>query len=141
MPLIVRTYRPSDYAGIAELYRQGDLYGGQFSDARDAEDRLARRIQADAESILVAESNGRLAGTVSLIEDARVAWLFRFAVLDGEESATVRQALYDKASTILRDRGHAEVLVYAPSQERFDNVYSRLGFNKGGTYTCFWREL
>ncbi len=139
--LAVRNYTPADYPDLAALYKQSELFGGQFDENRDGEERLARKIASDPESILVCESKGKIVGTVSLIEDGRVAWLFRFAVVKGEHEEAVTTALSEKALAILRDRGHKEVLVYAPAGDQgFEERYKKLGFEKGTDYTCYYRN-
>ena len=136
----IRNYKTEDYSQVTELYKDSSLFGGQFDPDRDAEDRLAFRIKTDPQSILVCEIGGKVVGTVSLIEDKRVAWLFRFAVQKGKDEAI--KALHDKAIDILKERGHKQVLVYSPvGNESLDNRYLKLRFNKGSDYTCYWKEI
>ena len=80
--------------------------------------------------------------TISLIEDGRVAWLFRFAVLKDESQKETMRILNSRASEILSSRGHTQVLVYAPTgNQKFDDRYIGLGFEKGGDYTCYWKDI
>jgi predicted N-acetyltransferase YhbS len=138
----VRPYSPDDYPQVAALYRQTDLYGGQFDENRDGEERLRKRTEADPDAILVAEQSGNITGTVSLIEDGRVAWLFRFAVQQGQNEVAVTQALCDKAFEVLKAKGHHQVLVYTPmGNQRLDGRYEGLGFARGGDYTCYWKDI
>lgn len=138
----IRPYQPSDYEQLAALYHQSKLYGGQFDENRDSKERLRKRIEADPDAILVAEEATKLIGTVSLIEDGRVAWLFRFAVEQGENEAEVTKALCDAAFSALKAKGHHQVLVYTPvGDNRLDSRYENLGFNRGGDYTCYWKDI
>lgn len=139
----IRTYRDDDYESLVELYKNSDLYGGHFDENRDSKERLLNKTKNDPEAILVYESEGKILGTISLIEDERVAWLFRFAVLGGAENEIVIKALFNKASEILRSRGHQEVLVYSPTgNSGLDSRYvDLLNFKKGSDYTCFWKSL
>lgn len=141
--LKVRNYQDEDYESVANLYKDSSLYGGQFDEARDSAKKLSTIIKRDPEAILICEDNGAVVGTLSLIEDGRVAWLFRFAVLEGEANTTVARVLYDRAVEILRSRGHKQVLVYSPNGNTgLDTRYVEvLGFNKGNNYTCFWKDL
>jgi hypothetical protein len=83
---------------------------------------------------------GKIVGTVSLIDDGRVAWLFRFAVKD--QQVAVAQQLHDAAIGILQARGHKQVLVYSPvGNAALDGHYAQLGFAKGGDYTCHWKDI
>lgn len=138
--MTIRQYKPADYEQLKSLYLDSSTFGGQFDEAKDAADRLKRKIEADPDAILVAEYNGKLTGTVSLIDDGRIAWLFRFAVQKDQTEAL--NALRDRAVEILKSRGHSQVLVYTPvGNAELDNRYEQLGFTKGGNYTCFWKEI
>lgn len=142
MSIEVRPYQAADYDQLAELYRQSDLFGGQYDDNRDSQERLRKRVEADPDGILVAEDAGRIVGTVSLIEDGRVAWLFRFAVEQAAEEVDVTQRLCLHALEVLRNKGHKQVLVYSPvGNDHLDQRYEQLGFTKGGDYTCFWKDI
>ena len=86
----IRQYRTEDYGQLKALYLQSELFGGQFDENRDSVEKLQKRVEADPNAILVAESGGVICGTVSLIEDGRVAWLFRFATTGNvEETAAL----------------------------------------------------
>ena len=140
MSVSVRSYSPSDYEHIVIFYKQGDLYGGQYDENRDSRERLQKRVEADADAILIAERDGVVVGTVSLIEDGRVAWLFRFCVAKGEDD--IAKVLLDKAFEALKKKGHQQVLVYTPvGNENLNSRYEKLGFTKGGDYTCFWKNI
>jgi len=139
---MIRPYETTDYAQLVALYRQSNLYGGQFDENRDSQERLRKRTEADPDAILVAEHNGKIVGTVSLIEDGRIAWLFRFAVEQGDDETMIATALRDKAFEALKARGHNQVLVYTPADDqRLHNRYENLGFNRGGDYTCYWKDI
>ncbi len=138
--MIVRQYKTSDYERLKALYLDSSTFGGQFDEARDAANRLQKKIEADPDAILVAEQDGELVGSVSIIDDERVAWLFRFAV--PQDKLDVAQALHGKAIATLKERGHAEVLVYTPvGNQELDSRYEQLGFTRGGDYTCYWKGL
>lgn len=134
----VRGYTTEVYKQLKQLYLDSSTFGGQFDEARDAEDRLQKKIEADPDAILVAEDNSDIVGSVSLIDDGRVAWLFRFAVKDRD----VAQVLHDKAVEILKSRGHSQVIVYSPVGDNdLDTRYHKLGFNKGNDFTAYWKKL
>jgi N-acetylglutamate synthase-like GNAT family acetyltransferase len=138
----IRNYRPLDYLQLIELYKQGDLYGGQFDEDRDSAERLEKKITQDSEAIWVCEFDGKLIGTVSIIEDGRTAWLFRFAISKNQREADIAHLLYEKVVEVLKKKGHKQVLVYAPTKNViFKNRYNDLGFHEGGDYTCYWREI
>lgn len=136
----VRPYEDKDYEQLKALYTRGDLFGGQFDEKRDARELLARKIASDPSAILVAEDAGKIVGTISLVDDGRLAWLFRFAV--PHDRPEIAQVLYARARAVFRSRGHLQVLVYSPeNNEIMDERYSQLGFVKGGNYTCYWMDI
>jgi len=142
MSVEVRQYQTADYNQVAALYAQSDLFGGQYDDNRDSEERLRKRVEADPDAVMVAEDAGHIVGTVSLIEDGRIAWLFRFAVEQGAKETAITERLCLHAIETLRSKGHKQVLVYTPvGNERLDSRYERLGFIKGSDYTCFWKDI
>ncbi len=138
----IRNYQSSDYDQLVELYKQSELYGGQFDENRDSKEKISTITKKDPEAVLVAESNNKIVGTISLIEDSRVAWLFRFAVLKSESANKTINLLYKKAARILKSRGHNQILVYSPNDSSdLDDRYKHLGFEKGNNFTAFWKHI
>lgn len=140
--MTIRPYTSDDYESIADLYKNSDTYGGQFDELVDSKEKLAANIKRNPGSILVAEINETIIGTITLFEDGRNAWFFRFAVLPGEHEQAALTALHDAAITYIKERGHDIIKVYAPAgNQHFSDRYANLGFTKGGDYTCFWKTL
>ena len=138
----VRNYKPDDYEAVIALYKMGELFGGQFDEARDSREKLSDVTKRDPESVLVYEESGHIIGTISLIENGRVAWLFRFAVQESDKAAEVAQALYKKARDVLKSRGHSQILVYSdPNNENLNQRYAALGMTEGYLFRCFWEEV
>jgi hypothetical protein len=82
-----------------------------------------------------------IVGTVTLFEDGRSAWLYRFAV-QAEYEAEVVPLLNQQALATMKERGHAQVLVYAPEgNPHFEDRYTQNGFTKGGNFTCYWQDI
>ena len=137
----VRNYTPEDYEAVSDLYKDSSTFGGQFDGARDTAERLQNLVKQKPDAILVAEDDGKIIGTVTLFEDGRSAWLYRFAVANVDNSIDIAQKLFSRASEILKSMGHTQVLVYAPANNKFDGRYMSLGFNKGDDYTAYWQDL
>lgn len=139
--MLIRTYKPSDYPAVEKLYKDSSTYGGEFDVARDTKERLDKLTTEKEGSILVAEEGGIVVGTVTLFEDGRSAWLYRFAVSPENESA-IAKALWLEAKKIMSVWGHKQVLVYAPAGDvGFENRYKEIGFTKGGDFTAYWQDL
>ncbi len=138
----IRNYNPeTDYTAIEILLKTKNTFGGEFDDARDIKERLDTLEASKPGSILVAERDDQIVGTVTLFEDGRSAWLYRFAVQQENESE-ITQLLNRRALEIMKDRGHTQILVYAPAgDQHFEVRYTSLGFNKGGDYTAYWQDI
>jgi hypothetical protein len=136
--ITIRPYNAHlDYEWIVALYRDSDTFGGQYDDARDSEEKLA----LVADKILVAVAEEAIVGTVTIFEDGRAAWLYRFAV-DTHYEKEVAPLLYAQAKTMLSELGHTQVLVYAPAwNESFESRYNSLGFQTWSDYTCYWQDI
>jgi hypothetical protein len=134
----IRSYVPDDYEAIFDLYKSPG-FGGQFDEDRDSKVRLDEQSAKDSNSILVAEQDGAVVGTVSILADKRFAWLMRFVVRDPRAV----EALLNKACEILKNRGHSQILVYAPANDSsFKIFYENLGFQEGlQSYNVFWKPL
>ena len=137
---MIRGYMDSDYDQVKALYQHGEWYGGKFDEHRDSREILMRKVTADPQAVIVDDENGQILGTISLIEDGRVAWFYRFVVKDNNQE--VAKALYDAAAGVLKSRGHPEVLIYSdPEREDLNSRYQSLGMEKGGDYECFFAAL
>lgn len=138
----IRNYNSDDYEQVADLYKQSDLYGGEFDNARDSKNRLQELTKNKPDSILVAELNNEIMGTVTLFEHGRSAWLYRFAVKNGQHEDMTTVELWNNAKEILKQKGHTQVLVYAPvGEKKFEDRYTRLDFKKGNEFTAFWQDI
>jgi hypothetical protein len=137
---VIRSYSDSDYEQLKELYSHTEWYGGIFDEARDGRKRLSKVIEKDPQAILVYEESSSITGTVSIIEDGRVAMLFRFVT--APEDIEIAKQLYDESVRVLKKRGHNQILVYSAIKSlELDKRYLDLGMNKGGDYTCFWADI
>ncbi len=137
---MIRSYEPRDYEQLKELYHHSEWFGGQFDEARDRQELLAEKIQADPQSILVYERAAQLLGTISLIDDGRVGMLYRFVVRDND--LEVAKELYGRATDIFKQRGHKQVLVYTPVNDPvLHDRYAQLGMTRGSDYTCYYIQL
>ena len=138
----VRNYCEADYEALVTLYSDGSTFGGEYDAARDSIQKIRKVTDGDPEAVLVYEQDGVLLGSISLIEDGRVAWLFRFSVKRTPTQDVVADALYQHAVGILRSRGHTQVLVYSdPQNEHLNTRYHNLQMNEGGLFRCFWKEI
>ena len=140
--ILVRNYNPEkDYEWVAGLYKDSATFWGQFDEARDSEEKLSILSKSSPNKILIAEINNNIVGTVTLFEDGRSAWLYRFAV-QKEYEAEIAHALYDRWVKILKELWYSQVLIYGPVhnssiQERYLNLW----LQKGWDYSAYWTNI
>ncbi|PID83580.1 hypothetical protein CSB11_00365 [Candidatus Campbellbacteria bacterium] len=141
--MIVREYKKEDYEQIKKIYLHPNTFGGQFDEARDTEEKISTLVNEKKNSVLVLESKGDVVGTVTIFEDGRSCWLYRFAVLPEYEKEEYVKLLYQKAEEVCKEMGHSQILVYAPAgEEKFEERYVKfLELNKGNPYTAFWKDI
>lgn len=137
----IRFYKSSDYQQLIALYKKSDQF--KFDEVTDSESGITRKIEKDPESLLVTEENQQIVGSVSIIEDGRIALLFRL-VADSTNSNKdeILKSLVEKAEAIVKDRGYLEVHNTAPTND-LNALMERekLGFKQGDTYTWFWKKI
>ncbi len=138
----IRNYNPeTDYPGLRELYENSETYGGIFDEARDSKERVDALETAKPGSVLVAIASDEIVGSATLFEDNRAAWLYRFAVLRSHEVEVI-SPLYRKAKENMKQRGHSQIIVYAPAGDKFFvERYTDLGFTHGQNYAAYWSNI
>ena len=138
MDVQIRPYTPQDYPSIKAIYEEGDL----FVEGIDTEENLKTKIKRDSESILVAVKDGKVIGTVSLMEDGRMAFIFRVAVARSARKQGVATMLIREAESILKNRGlqKVSILVGEKVKELWD-YYEGIGYNRGSMHLWMWKEL
>ena len=139
MAITVRPYEDTDYDALVALYKQSKDFA--YDKETDARVRLAEKIRRDPQSILVATSSSELQGSLSIIEDGRIAILFRWIAV-GQDQKVLFEALLEKAEKILQAKGYKEVHCMAPA----DNAESlalraSMNFKSGEKYAWFWKTI
>ena len=137
----IRYYKQTDYKKLIDLYKLSDQF--KFDEVTDSEEGITRKIEKDPESLLVAEENGQIVGSVSIIEDGRIGLLFRLiASPDNPNKDDILKALVEKSESILKNRGYLEMHNTAPTNDLNALMERRkLKFRKGNVYTWFWKKI
>ncbi len=74
----VREFRMADYDRVVEIWTEGGL--PLKPEGRDSRDSLKRQLGGGSVIFLVAETEGRIIGTVMATHDGRKGWINRLAV-------------------------------------------------------------
>jgi len=138
----IRLYNhQTDYQWVAALYKQWWTFGGQYDEARDSQDKLDALSDKNPQKILVAEKEWNIIGTVTIFEDGRAAWLYRFAVAKTAWD-DVAEDLHSMAVLTAKNMGHSQLLVYAPvDSDNLNERYRKLWMNQWWAYRAYWTEI
>lgn len=135
--ITIRPYTPTDYSSVKKLYKDS----GWFDPETDAAERLKQKIERDPESILVATSS-QIVGTLSLIEDGRIALFFRLITIDGDLAGEIRKRLLTEGQTVFQKRGYNEAHIIVPENDKErQEAYEANGFVKGEQYRWMWKKI
>lgn len=137
--LKVRRYTTKDYESVKEIYVQTNW----FDEVTDSELGLSEKIRRDKDSILVAvNENNEIIGTVSIIEDGRIAWFFRLLARKDIDNKIVRNKLIEEAEKLLKGKGYKNVHIFSlDSDSKLHEEYENQGFMKGRLFQWFWKKL
>lgn len=134
----IRPYTSQDYPFVKAIYEEG----GFFDKVIDREENLRAKSQRDPRSLLVAEKSQQVVGTVSIVEDGRMAFLFRLAVAKNARKQGVGRRLLQEGERILKKRGHELVnIVLFDKEEELKGYYERLGYKRGSLHLWMRKEL
>ncbi len=136
-PAHVRQARPDDAAELLGLIRRAMALYAQNAGIEtplDAEMETAADLQVHIahDLVLVAEEDGRLIGTVRLVQQDRdTVWFTRFAVLPERQRGGVGHLLYQAALAAAQKRGCRFMLLHtALSNQNLVTFYQTRGFEQ-----------
>ncbi|HVZ12261.1 MAG TPA: GNAT family N-acetyltransferase [Patescibacteria group bacterium] len=130
----IRTYQKEDYPSLKSIYEKSGWYDAETDD----EERIKDQIEKNPNSILVAEEDGKIVGTVTLLFTGRLGLFFRLI----SDSAEKNSELLKAGEKIFKDEGYNEVHILAPADDtNKQNEYENYGFNSGKNYKWFWKKI
>lgn len=133
----IRNYLPDYYEQVKQLL----INGGLYYEPMDSFERLQEKVSRDPNSILVALELDRVVGTVSLMEDGRIGFIFRLAVDPESRNRGIGRALMEEAEKELFRRGHQEInILVEETDPELQGYYERQGYEKGTAYRWMSKE-
>jgi hypothetical protein len=127
----IRKYTNSDYEALIELFQSQNEFSVDI--VTDSRERILAKVNRDSAPMLVAEDGGALVGSVSIIEDGRIAWLFRAVA----KSESIFQDISREVESTLKERGYDEGHWFGPDTDEAIKRRTALGFTKGSVYRWF----
>ena len=135
----IRNYNPeTDYSQVKQILKEGGL----FYEPTDVPERLAEKVRRDPDSIIVAATNDQVVGTVTIMEDGRMPFIFRLGVKEEFKRQGIGSRLMQDAEDRLRERGYNEVYIFVDvDKKELQGYYERQGYGKGTMYQWMYKEL
>ena len=138
LKITIRDYRLEDYPHVRENLEDGCI----FSESMDSEKRLAKKIERNPGSILVAVVDGRPVGNVFVVEDGWEAFLYRLSVRNEYRRQGIGKALMLAIEKRLKKRGYDEVhLLVHEKNEALREYYFQMGYEPGHVYRWMVKDL
>ena len=136
--IVIRPYKNVDYSPVILILQEGDLY----YESTDTQERLAEKVKRDPGSIMVATLDQEVIGTVSIMEDGRMAFIFRLGVKGEHRRQGIGTKLMEEAERLLRNRDHEKIHILVKEEdEELQGYYDRHGYKEGGHYRWRYKEL
>ncbi len=137
--ITIRNYNTdTDYQQIKQILAESGL----FYEASETEDKLAEKVRRDADSLVVAVSEDEVVGTVSILEDGRMAFVFRLAVRGNKREQGIGSKLMEEAERRIKDRGHKEVWLLADeTDQQLRDYYLKRKYEEGNPYRFMTKEI
>jgi N-acetylglutamate synthase-like GNAT family acetyltransferase len=129
--LTIRPSTPADRPQVERLIKQGLLPGHVDYESREA-DRIRQSLGSPRERFLVAESQGRIVGTLAVVEAAQDVGHLHWLRVDPAfyDDRKIARQLIKAAATHASEVGLLKLAMHAPAhiEQRVSTYYHQLGF-------------
>jgi len=133
----IRNYTIEDYKPVKQLLVDGGLY----YEPMDSLERLSEKISKDPKSIIVATEAEKIVGTVSLMEDGSMAFIFRLVVSPADRNKGIGKALMKEAEEELFRREYEEInILVEEGNTELQEYYEHQDYEKGNVYRWMTKE-
>ena len=139
--ILLREFRfPEDYAPARALWETAGP-GIQLRRSDEPEE-IRKKLERDPDLFLVAESDGRLVGTVIGGFDGRRGLIYHLAVEASQRSQGIGQALMDEVERRLRAKGCLKTyLLVTTENEPAMRFYEKRGWSQMDTVYIYAKDL
>jgi ribosomal protein S18 acetylase RimI-like enzyme len=129
MNIIIREFRIEDYDALMALWNEAQL--SHRPRGRDRRERIEQELRRETAIFLVAETEGRLVGSVFGTHDGRKGWINRVAVAPGCRNQGIARKLVAQVEHRLAKLGIEIVacLIEGWNTESVE-VFKRLGYEE-----------
>lgn len=139
MSFTLREFRyPEDYEAALELWRESD---GVHVGPSDTPEEIQRKLERDPDLFLVAESGGKIIGTIIGGFDGRRGMIYHLAVQSAFRKRGVGAALLKEVETRLAAKGCYKCYLLMLRDNDAVGFYERLGWQEMTHDRIFGKEL
>ncbi|MCL2638081.1 MAG: GNAT family N-acetyltransferase [Oscillospiraceae bacterium] len=131
--MIIREFKPADIAAAHALWRSTEgVCNCEKCMFLDSEANLTKYMKRNPTSCFIAETDGKLAGTILAGHDGRTGLIYRLAVSKENRKKGLGRALVDKALEALKSEGIRSVLAFVLESNETGNIFwDKIGFKVG----------
>ena len=138
----IRSAEIKDVESIIKLSKRCDLYDEHI----DNPVKIKRKITRDSDGLLVAVESKyqKVIGSASIIDDGRIAYMYRIAVDPDFRGKGIGTKLVKEGVKRLKNRGTDEIIVFVNELNKGlqKNFYEKsLGFLFEDTYRCMYIDF
>lgn len=136
----IRPYKPQDYSAVKEILQEADM----FNESWDSQKNVASMITVDEESVLVAEMDGVIVGSVYIIRfGSHVAYIFRLAVKKEYRDKGIGSKVFAEVQKRFSSKGFREFGMFVNANDRrLYEFYKKRGYHTSGRqFVYMWKEL
>jgi len=133
-------YYPGDYSGIRELWE--GMEKGVHIGRSDALEEIEKKVSRDPDLFLIAETDGRIIGSVIGGYDGRRGLLYHLAVARGFRQNGVGGRLLEEVEARLRNKGCLKCyLMVTLDNPEVEHFYEKRGWHFMDYVRPFGKEL
>jgi ribosomal protein S18 acetylase RimI-like enzyme len=133
----IRNYKDIDFPQLEQLLKITKIYYEPI----DKRTILKKKIEHDPESIIIAEDNGRIAGTVFIIYDPWNSFVYHLAVHPDFRGKCLANKLMDEAEGRLKARGMDRPTLFVEEENPSVEFYKKRGWFVLYKVFCMEKEL
>lgn len=140
-PFQIREFRfPDDYEEVYRLWKT--IEKGVHVGRSDSPDEIEKKVTRDPDLFLVAESEGRIIGSVIGGFDGRRGLVYHLAVAVSLRGMGIGTCLMDELESRLRSKGCLKCfLLVAPDNSEVETYYQQRGWQHMDKVRIYGKEL
>lgn len=134
----IRYYSDKDYPELKEMLQENKLYDEVWEDRES----LKRKIERDPQSILIAEEDEKIIGSVFIVEDGWNAFIWRLCVKKSHQKKGIGKLLMKRAEEIANERGVKETSLFIdPENKNLKEWYQKQNYEETKDWKFMYKKL